>query len=122
MCGLLHWIIPLCVILLLAVSSLAAMIVCFFMIFYSPKRKHPTADEYPIPEGEIYEVHRDKMVEWTKGTRAMNAQDVSVVSFDGLTLRGKYYEQQKGAPIEILFHGYKGTSERLGLPLFCLRP
>lgn len=108
----LYWIIPLCVLLLLAVSALTATIVCFFMIFYSPKRKHPTVDEYPIPEGEIYEVHRDKMVEWTKGTRAMNPRDVSVVSFDGLTLRGKYFEQQKGAPIEILFHGYKGTSER----------
>jgi fermentation-respiration switch protein FrsA (DUF1100 family) len=33
-------------------------------------------------------------------------------SYDGLTLRGKYYEYEKGAPIEILFHGYRGDGER----------
>ena len=42
----------------------------------------------------------------------MEHTDVSVLSFDGLKLCGKYYEQKKGAPIEILFHGYKGTGER----------
>ena len=29
-----------------------------------------------------------------------------------MTLVGKYYEYKKDAPIEILFHGYKGNGER----------
>ena len=33
-------------------------------------------------------------------------------SFDGLTLHGKYYECKKGAPIELMMHGYRGTAER----------
>ena len=35
-----------------------------------------------------------------------------ITSFDGLKLRGKYYEYAPGAPIELMFHGYRGTAER----------
>lgn len=108
----LYWLIPLSVLLLIAFLVLAVMCICFFKIFYSPRRIHPKKDEYPIPDGEIYEVHREQMVEWIKGIRAMAYTDVSVTSFDGLRLCGKYYEYEKGAPIEILFHGYRGTAER----------
>ena len=37
---------------------------------------------------------------------------MEITSFDGLTLRGKYYEFAPGAPIELMFHGYRGSSER----------
>lgn len=42
----------------------------------------------------------------------MDRRDVQITSFDGLTLHGKYYEYKKGAPTEILFHGYRGSAER----------
>ena len=42
----------------------------------------------------------------------MPCQEVSVTSFDGLTLRGRFYEYAPGAPIELMFHGYRGSSER----------
>ncbi|MBQ3527105.1 MAG: hypothetical protein IJA52_00920 [Clostridia bacterium] len=96
------------IILLVLITSL----ICFFRVFYSPERKILGDDEYDIPEGEIYEVYRDKMVRWIKEVRAMPHEDVSITSFDGLTLRGKYYECKKGAPVEIMFHGYQGNSER----------
>lgn len=96
----------------LAFLALALTLYCFFKVFYSPRRKPCGPDEYPIPDGEIYEVHREQMTEWTKQIRAFNYERMSVKSFDGLTLRGKYYEYAPGAPIEILFHGYRGNSER----------
>ena len=37
---------------------------------------------------------------------------MTIKSFDGLTLKGKYYEYQKGASIELMMHGYKGNGER----------
>jgi fermentation-respiration switch protein FrsA (DUF1100 family) len=37
---------------------------------------------------------------------------MSIVTPDGLTLRGRYYECNPGGIIEILFHGYRGNSER----------
>lgn len=104
--------IALTVLLLIAVLGLAIMCICFFKIFYSPKRKHPKDNEYPTPDGAVYDPHRGQMVEWIKGIRVLEHTDISILSFDGLRLCGKYYEQQKGAPIEILFHGYRGTAER----------
>ena len=52
------------------------------------------------------------MIMYIKKGREMPHKDVSIKSFDGLTLRGKYYEYAPGAPLEILFHGYRGSSER----------
>lgn len=96
----------------LAVLCLIASFVCFCMVFYSPKRRVLGNDEFEIPEGEIYEVYRDDMIRWTKQIRAMPHEDLEIRSRDGLTLRGKYFECEKGAPIELLFHGYKGNAER----------
>ena len=94
------------------ILTLAIAYYCYRRVFYAPPRKPMGADEYEIPPGEIYEAYRDKMVAWMKETRAMPCERVSITSFDGLTLRGRFYEYAKGAPVEILFHGYQGTSER----------
>ncbi len=96
--------------LLFCIAVITAALVCFFKIFYSRRKK--TKEEYPVPHGRIYEPHREQMIAWIKEIRSMPHTDISITSFDGLTLRGKYYEYKKGAPIEILFHGYRGTSER----------
>ena len=89
---------------------LATSLVCFLKIFYSSRReKWP---EYPVPAGEIYEPHHGKMIEWIKLARSLPHTDVSIRSFDGLKLSGTYYEFEKGAPIDILFHGYHGSAEQ----------
>ena len=100
------WIVAAAVLLVLAASA-----VCFFLVFYSAPRKDP-GERIDIPEGEIYEVYREQMESWVRQTRQMPREDVSVESFDGLTLRGKYYEYAPGAPIELMIHGYRGNSER----------
>lgn len=93
-----------------AAASLVTAFVCFYRIFYSPRR--PEEEAYPIPEGEIYEPYREQMVGYIKAAEALPHRDLAVRSFDGLTLRGKYYEHKKGAPIEIMFHGYRGSARR----------
>ena len=102
------WLIPLSITVLILLPSL----VCFMIVFYSPKRKVLGDDEYEIPEGEIYEVHRDYMVTWIKNSRTMPHEDMCITSYDGLKLRGRYYEYSKDAVVEILFHGYRGSGER----------
>lgn len=101
-----------CLLALVAVAVLAVLTaaVCFFMVFYFPKRK--ASDEYPIPKGKIYEPFHEQMIEWIRQARTLPHTDVSVTSYDGLTLRGRYYEHKKGGPIEIMFHGYRGNSEQ----------
>ncbi len=95
-----------------AVLVLLVSFICFIKVFYSPKRKVLGEDEYEIPKGEIYEVFRDDIIAWTKEVRTLPHEDFSITSYDGLTLRGKYYEYKKGAITELLFHGYQGNAER----------
>jgi fermentation-respiration switch protein FrsA (DUF1100 family) len=93
-------------------AVLIAAVVCYFRMLYSPPRRTLGADEYEIPEGEIYEVFREDMIAWTKMIRAYPYKEYSMTSFDGLTLRAKFFEYAPGAPIELMFHGYKGNAER----------
>ena len=86
--------------------------VCYRMAFYNPKPKDRDPEAIAIPEGEIYEPFREQMEAWVRWTRSLPREDVSITSFDGLTLKGKYYEYAPGAPIELMFHGYRGHAER----------
>lgn len=86
--------------------------ICYRMAFYVPDRAPEAGEEIQFPEGEIYDAFRESMEKWAKETRAMPHEDMTVTSFDGLTLWGKYYEYAPGAPIELMFHGYRGTAER----------
>lgn len=96
----------------LAVAVLVISYGCFRMAFYVSEKNKKPKEEYPIPKGEIYEPYRDKMVGWIKEVRAMPCEEFHIRSFDGLRLRGKYYEYAPGAIIEIMFHGYRGSAER----------
>lgn len=95
-----------------ALSVLLISYYCFREAFYVPRNKEVNTEEYVIPEGKIYEPFRDMMVAWMKETRELPYKEFSIKSFDDLTLYGKYYEYEKGAPIELMFHGYRGTAER----------
>ena len=103
--------------LLLILAAIAAAVIlasylCFRLVFYAKPRKPVSPDHIDIPEGEIYEVFRDVMENWVREARAMNPREFSVTSFDGLTLCGKFYEYAPGAPMELMFHGYRGNAER----------
>lgn len=96
----------------LAVLILLAAFICFLKVFYSPKRKPLPEGEYDIPRGRVYEEFREDMVRWQKQLRELKHESFEIRSHDGLTLRGKYYEYEKGAPLEIMFHGYEGNADR----------
>lgn len=100
------------ILLLAAAVVLLAAYGCYRFAFYEPPRKPLPEDLIEIPKGEIYEVFREKMENWVREARAMPHKDVQITSFDGLKLRGKFYEYAPGAPVEIMFHGYRGNAER----------
>ena len=96
----------------LSVVILITAYVCYRIMLYSKPRRLPGEGEYEIPEGEIYAVFKEDMIGWTKMIRAYPYKEYSIQSFDGLTLRAKLYEYKPGAPIELMFHGYRGYAER----------
>ena len=103
--------------MLLTALAIAAAVVlialaCYRKAFYNPKPKHTDPERIDIPEGEIYEPFRQQMVDWVRWTRSLPCEKVEITSHDGLTLRGKFYEYAPGAPMELMFHGYRGNAER----------
>ena len=100
------------VVIVLALMIVLISYLCFRMAFYSPDRPAVPSDAIDTPEGAAYEEFREDMEKWARDLRAMPHEEMSITSFDGLTLRGKFYEYAPNAPIELMFHGYRGTAER----------
>lgn len=86
--------------------------ICFRMAFYVSDRQRAESMRRLTPTGEIYEAYRTQMEAWAHETEKLPHRRVKVTSFDGLTLWGRFYEYAPGAPIEIMFHGYRGTALR----------
>lgn len=106
------WIILAAIAAFVVLVVLATSLVCFFKIFYFFRSKKELKEKHPIPEGEVYEAHRDNMVRWIDEAREFPHRELQITSRDGLKLYGNYYEFNKGATVEILFHGYKGSALR----------
>ena len=87
------------------------LLFCFFMTFYSPKRTKKFLEKYKMPPGNIYLKYEDILIPAMKKVRAIPCEKVEIQSFDGKILRGKFFENKKGAPIELMMHGYRGNSE-----------
>ena len=70
--------------ILLAVALLVLLVafVCFYMAFFVPKHGPVPPDQYPVPEGEVYEPFRDKMIYWMKSVRALPHEDFYIAAFD----------------------------------------
>ena len=83
---------------------------CYRMAFYV--KRVPNDGQIHTPDGEIYEPFRDDMIRWIQEARQMDTEDFYITSVDGLKLHGRFYEYAPGAPIELMFHGYRGSAER----------
>ena len=95
-----------------AVLVLTAAYACFRLAFYAAPREDKDPETIEIPEGEIYEVFREEMEAWVRQSRALPQERMEITSFDGLKLRATFFEYAPGAPVELMFHGYRGDAER----------
>ena len=99
-------------ILILAVLVLIVSLACFLFVFFVPRIKKQNPDAIDLPKGKVYEPYHALMEKWVLEGRNMPYEDFYIKAFDGITLHARYFEYQKGAPCEIMFHGYRGTAER----------
>ncbi len=109
---------PIAIILICVLAAallvLATSYICFYLVFFVPKKDHEAAraDKYPIPDGAAYEPYRENMIDIIKRADELVFREYSITSRDGLTLRARYYEYKEGAPIELMLHGYRGSGRR----------
>ncbi len=83
--------------------------ICYCIAFYVYRKK---PNIVAMPDNELYGPYRETIDNWARETLDIPCEEMEIKSFDGLILRGKYYEYTPGAPIELMFHGYRGTAER----------
>ena len=78
--------------------------------FYAPKAKD--SDQLPAVKGEQYDPYRPEMRRIFLQIKERPCEFVTVTTFDGLTLSGRYYHVKDGAPLDICFHGYRSSGLR----------
>ena len=86
--------------------------ICYRMAFYAPPRKPKPEGFIDLPPGKVYEPLYPRMTQWVLQARDLCPKHFQITSFDGLQLYASYYEYAPGAPMEIMFHGYRGNAER----------
>ncbi|MBQ4509417.1 MAG: alpha/beta hydrolase [Clostridia bacterium] len=82
----------------------------YFRAFYSPKKREIIHGQ--VPDSEQYNNAREHIKELIGYVSELKYREVSIKAYDGITLKGKYYHTKEGAPMQILFHGYKGSPMR----------
>ena len=78
--------------------------------FYVPRNYQE--DIYELPRGANNPKHQEKMRSCIKKLNDLPYESVTITSRDGKTLFGRYYHTQDGAPVQIQFHGYRGSAMR----------
>ena len=77
--------------------------------FYSPRGRQNDDHQILIPMSGAQRVRSIAMID---KLNARPFERVSVRSYDGLRLSGRYYHIKDGAPLAVLCHGYRGTPSR----------
>lgn len=106
-------------IILLVISITAAVVLLavlggalytYVRIFYNPVRKRKNS--FSMPNEDKYVREMAKLREMVEDFKREPYEEVSITSFDGTVLFGKFYLERENAPVYIQFHGYRGYAER----------
>ena len=98
------------VFLVLLFLVLGISLYTYIECFYSPAKQKN--DPYEKIEGEQYSDVFDNMLAITRIMDKASSEEVSITSYDGLKLKGRYYHTNDGAPVQLLFHGYRSHALR----------
>ena len=98
------------ILLVLAVVMLGAMYYVYRMAFHPvPTKRDRSAKALNNPQFRAQREHINALI---ADMEARPYELVSIVARDGVRLTGRYYHQADGAPLDIGFHGYRGSPVR----------
>lgn len=92
---------------LAAAALLAGGFYTYRVAFFSPKKGR---DKISAFTSHKYDPYRKEINRLFCQLSDRPCEDVSIESFDGLTLFGRYYHVRDGAPLDIGFHGYRSSA------------
>ena len=88
----------------------AGALFAYFFVFYVPRREREA--HYRIPRGPQFDERREELVGLIRTQETVPFERVFTTAYDGTKLAARYYHVRDGAPLQIQFHGYRGTSVR----------
>jgi pimeloyl-ACP methyl ester carboxylesterase len=94
----------------LVLITLLISFIAYKMTYYSPKKRQPPS--YEIPEDEFTEHAKTFISQMVVDMQSRAFEEVTITSYDGLILYGRYYHFKDNAPILLQMHGYKSSAER----------
>lgn len=92
-------------ILILAAIALLGSWFAYCVAFYSPKKSRASVDD--LLTGEQYDAVSGHIFRISHIMEQYTFVPVRITASDGKELFGRYYHLKDGAPVEILFHGYR---------------
>lgn len=93
-----------------AIMVLAFALYSYKICFHVPKVRHE--DLLRPPKGEQYESVAQRMAEISLIMEDADCEWITLKGHDGTTLCGRLYEYYPGAPVMLLFHGYRSMALR----------
>lgn len=102
------------VLLFIALTAILMILVIsyytYYVAFYASPRKRNTLDDPMV--GEQYEAVAEHIYRAGHIMERYPCEEVEIRSFDDCKLFARYYHMRDGAPLEIIFHGYRSCAFR----------
>ena len=95
---------------LILLLILSGCVYTYVICFHVP-RKHYENPYQRVNTPQFRSVQH-LMDQGTQILESTDCEDVTITSYDGLKLHGRYYAVQDGAPVIIAFHGYRSAALR----------
>ncbi len=100
----------LCAALVLGLGAAGICLYAYRTCFYSPKDRNE--DPYALLPGKQYRAACETISACTRIMDKAACEWVEITSFDGLSLKARFYPGKPGFPVLILFHGYRSAALR----------
>lgn len=91
----------------LVAAVTGVLLYCYNLAFRRDEKR--VSKEGAVPEGEQYEVFSDVIIKGANNILNAPYEKVTTTSHDGIKLVGRYYHVKDGAPVSIIFHGYRSN-------------
>ena len=97
----------------LTLLTLLLSFISYYVAFYAPeKQEKRLEDVYKLPQVEGQPSDEEGIQRLIEEMKALPCEEVWITAFDGTKLHGRYYHVRDDAPLQIQFHGYRGTAFR----------
>ena len=83
------------------------LIYCYNLAFRRDDKRLPK--EGSAPTGEQYDPFKEVIEKGAGNILSAPYEKVTIISRNGISLAGRYYHVKDGAPLSIIFHGYRST-------------